>query len=1190
MALEAFKTPAAQQQAPSIYQPQKQGEQSAFSKTMGNIWGGTKKVLGKVGDILGTSSYVMGGITRAVKEGRLRGFGEAFEEKSTVAEEFDIKNPWVGLAVDIITDPLTFASGGTSSFFKGGQIVKTAGKVLSPKGVKFAENAKRLVLFDRAVKGKTTVTKLLKNPSIVREAEQESLKVVAAQMAKDPSLIDKMYVGFRMPFAKKGIALMEVKTPEAFKRLGKAIGKTKYGAAVAKGFEETFDFLGRTFTKGRAQQSQTLRNELRLIDDDLINGVIKKEEAIRLKGQKYVEFETKLQAIDNKLLGTNRVLKKTADELTPIIKKTTDDQKVWTAVADVVEGIDNASTPQIIRKSIGKISRMVSRKEITAKGAKDMKEIVKGVVPLLKKLEGELLQAGILKKASKKAFWFRSVEGIAKKGFTGEQGMFKASKLMGRTADILESETGKRIGAKIGKDSASVRSRVSAKGVMKKQTKMKYVAKTAGKGQKAKIQKALVKEASKFKQKINVLKKAVTKKEKQIALNKKLGRGTKALEKDLKVLNRQVVNAEKASAKVTKDLTTKIKGMKDGDYYEYKGEKFRRTYATRTEIEKVTGIKYEGALDSIAKGLVKTGNLLETNKAVTAVVNAAKRGGADGLGLVKKGKHIKEGYVDFYKLTGNLPVAKGWIIPESMAKSMKGYIGLMSDEKEIGVLLKGFDKMTQYWKTYALVGVSYHARNFVSNSFNMWLGGVNTPFQWAKVASDMKAYKNLTKGGAKVSKEMKRHYKDFLESGAGGGEFMGAEAAKGIVDKVKGGNWNPFSTRNKLVKGSQKVGDYVENSQKFALYMNQVRKGQNMTSSSRHVKEFMFDYTDLSDTERRWFKRLLPFYTWSRKNIPLQLKELIKQPGKASTIQKIERTIEPENAAEIKEYLPEYLKDGHPIVLPFKNKKGDNYVMNLEGLLPVYDLTNVANFNFKTIFDMVNPLLKTPAEIGMNKNFFYDSQIKMMATEDTNLLMDLFDVPGMRKDEIKSKYMGGLFNEAQAHIIRQAFRPIRELDDLVELGLTEAEKKPWKEKIAKTLITSVKPVDVLDRKFWTDKSDNQAQEGLIKVYSSFVKKAQEKPSSTHIKNAEKARKTLIEIGVTEDQIKTAEGDAMKNVLKFSKGQPIIDKAVKEGKPFPSEELYPYAEEMKKYYTKKSVKSIMKTYKEDYDSRLLLHNK
>jgi hypothetical protein len=45
-----------------------------------------------------------------------------------------------------------------------------------------------------------------------------------------------------------------------------------------------------------------------------------------------------------------------------------------------------------------------------------------------------------------------------------------------------------------------------------------------------------------------------------------------------------------------------------------------------------------------------------------------------------------------------------------------------------------------------------------------------------------------------------------------------------------------------------------------------------------------FDYADLSAFERNVMRNLIPFYTWSRNNIPLQLRALLTEPGKINRL------------------------------------------------------------------------------------------------------------------------------------------------------------------------------------------------------------------------------------------------------------------------------------------------------------------
>ena len=77
----------------------------------------------------------------------------------------------------------------------------------------------------------------------------------------------------------------------------------------------------------------------------------------------------------------------------------------------------------------------------------------------------------------------------------------------------------------------------------------------------------------------------------------------------------------------------------------------------------------------------------------------------------------------------------------------------------------------------------------------------------------------------------------------------------------------------------RKLGDAMETNAKLALFIDQLSKGLSPYDAAQVVKKHLFDYTDLTKAERK-LKIVVPFYTFTRKNLPLQLKTLIERPDK----------------------------------------------------------------------------------------------------------------------------------------------------------------------------------------------------------------------------------------------------------------------------------------------------------------------
>jgi len=664
-------------------------------------------------------------------------------------------------------------------------------------------------------------------------------------------------------------------------------------------------------------------------------------------------------------------------------------------------------------------------------------------------------------------------------------------------------------------------------------------------------------------------------------------------QKTIPQLQQQIKAAEKriASLRVekVKKLTDVQRKVHDGNIYTKKGRVFEAKEITKDQIEKRTGIKYEGALSSLAKGLARTGNTLATNRVVKGMIENV--GTIRGLGIKKivRGKGTELGYKNLYDLTGRLPAAKGYQIPIDVADMFKGYLRFASEPSEIDKFMKSFvDPIQNWWKGMALTGVAYHTRNFVSDSFNMWLGGVKNPFTLTK---DMFTYLRTTGIGkitGKLAPKEQALIKRARELGVTDQTFFGSEIAQSIVDQVKKPTFNPLSSKGFLVRGSRSFGEASENARRFGLFMDQVRKGKSAREAADHVKKFLFDYTDLSFTERTYFKRFIPFYTFTRKNLPLQVESLITQPGKLATLSKIETAIEPKNAEEIKKELPEWLREAHPIVLPWKDKDNNPIVINAEGVLPVYDVSRLANKPFKEILNMVSPFIKVPFELAFNQDTFRDfTKIVKAAEENESVLLDLFDTKGAKT---KTKFMGGFFNEVQSKIIKDAVRPLRDIDNYFEPGRTDKERSDQWRRTLRFLLLSAQPIDVVNQASFNQYLDDKRKEDLLDLYRKTYKKAVD-GSEIEQKNLGILQKTYFkDLGITQEEIESTIKKANIEVIKYKDAVELIDEAIKERRGLNREEKAYIVNKLNKFYKTNQSKRILKDLEEKYKERLKLYYK
>lgn len=109
---------------------------------------------------------------------------------------------------------------------------------------------------------------------------------------------------------------------------------------------------------------------------------------------------------------------------------------------------------------------------------------------------------------------------------------------------------------------------------------------------------------------------------------------------------------------------------------------------------------------------------------------------------------------------------------------------------------------------------------------------------------------------------------------------------------------------------------------RFSAYIDGVNKYNDLGAAMDQVHLLHFDYADLSDVEQH-IRRLVPFYTWTRRNVPLQLRTMVLQPGKIQRFLYANQEFQNAFAAEgdeswLNQFLPEYLDNQDGFVTKFK--------------------------------------------------------------------------------------------------------------------------------------------------------------------------------------------------------------------------------------------------------------------------------
>lgn len=338
----------------------------------------------------------------------------------------------------------------------------------------------------------------------------------------------------------------------------------------------------------------------------------------------------------------------------------------------------------------------------------------------------------------------------------------------------------------------------------------------------------------------------------------------------------------------------------------------------------------------------------------------------------------------------NVPGVGRFVAHKAIAKDVKHQIALFSGDETTTALLRFADKWMALWKGYATVGLGplsggYFLRNGLTNLAMIDIAGGASLGDFRRAQRLQRALAQGRKegdvfaalSGADRTLIEKARQLDVLGSSRANYETMGLdpfEAAKagdslGNPSRLArtGRRLNPVSQDNALFASGRAVNNLIEDNARLALFISMYRKTGSYEEAARIVRKYLFDYSDLTATEQKVFKRFRGFYTWSRKNLPIQVEALLTQPGKISRYEHLRDALE--SQAPGIEDTPDYLVQNGAVPLPQSISDilaaipGSGFD---KGVPAMWDLSNV--IPFAAAVQEVRPFAQLAGEVpGLNR-------------------------------------------------------------------------------------------------------------------------------------------------------------------------------------------------------------------------------
>ncbi|MBU2346542.1 MAG: hypothetical protein KJ888_20320, partial [Gammaproteobacteria bacterium] len=175
-------------------------------------------------------------------------------------------------------------------------------------------------------------------------------------------------------------------------------------------------------------------------------------------------------------------------------------------------------------------------------------------------------------------------------------------------------------------------------------------------------------------------------------------------------------------------------------------------------------------------------------------------------------------------------------------------------------------------------------------------------------------------------------------------------------------------------------GQKWETAVRWASYIELRKQGWADKAALEHTLKWMIDYNDLSMVEKEWGKRLIPFYTWQRKQIPLTFQTLVQKPMIYDTIYRTQRALQGQFGSEVEEeVLPAYIRDMTHFRFPTAKGEIPQYLVSLglpeEDMLRLMSFTNGPLTPLRAAMSQLGPFLKVPIELGTGKILYFDKPI-----------------------------------------------------------------------------------------------------------------------------------------------------------------------------------------------------------------------
>lgn len=206
---------------------------------------------------------------------------------------------------------------------------------------------------------------------------------------------------------------------------------------------------------------------------------------------------------------------------------------------------------------------------------------------------------------------------------------------------------------------------------------------------------------------------------------------------------------------------------------------------------------------------------------------------------------------------------------------------------------------------------------------------------------------------------------------------LGADATKAGIShpgRLKGAAkaTGRLISQNKVVKA---ITQDRENFIRLSTFKHGLDEGLPAAQAADLAMQAHIDYADLTELERKYGRRLFPFYTFSARALPFQVKRLVQRPGKFANIEKAR---EDAGGTDVSAYA-EFTQRQLPFLIGGKAVTDALPATLLNEVPTGTNPKDYANEVGQYVAGMLNPIFRVPIEAYSGKSLTFRNEIQPKA-------------------------------------------------------------------------------------------------------------------------------------------------------------------------------------------------------------------